>query len=195
MILPLCLVLAGLAAVVVCCRLVPGARTGPAARKTALCVLGGSKEVLDAKASLLARLLRDRAALHGFATVPLKSDAAAIALLLDEQARSAGPALARAQALGARHILLVTLHDLDCRIPDETARVAEGLRVNTTLCVGYHLIEAATGRVLLRRTLALCRMTTPIISGTAVGSEVLDSLLGEMADRIADQMGSLALAA
>ncbi|MES1166488.1 MAG: hypothetical protein ABUL68_00660, partial [Pseudomonadota bacterium] len=61
--------------------------------------------------------------------------------------------------------------------------------------VAFRMIEVGSGRVLAEQTLAHCRKTPPVVNGTSVGSDVVDRLLGEVAERISGHLRSLPLAA
>jgi hypothetical protein len=103
--------------------------------------------------------------------------------------------LAKARAAGADYGLVVSLDDLNCQVDEARVRDIGALRVNTTLCVAYRLFEVGPERLLAGQTLAFCRRTSPIVKGTAVGSDVLDGLMREVADRIDQQMELLHLSA
>lgn len=170
-----------------------GTRQRTKQKKTALFVLSGTKSILDAKVAVLTELLRARVTARGFSAVRAKR--AAVAALRDERPASDAKALQCARSLGADYVLVVSLDDLSCQVDQSRMVNLEALRVSTTLCVAYQLLEIMSGRLLVGQTLALCRTTSPIVSGTTVGSDILDRLLGEVADRIGEHLGSLHLAA
>lgn len=161
----------------------------PARKRAALIVSSSVKSVLSPKASVLAALLHRRMATRGIAAVPASGQT--------ETELSDGEAalLASARALGADYGLVVSLDDLNCQVDESRVRDIGKLRVNTTLCVAYRLFEIGHGRLLVAQTLAFCRRTSPIVSGTAVGSDVLDGLMREVADRIDQQFEALHLSA
>ena len=164
-------------------------RQGRQQKKTGLLVLHSPKSILGAKVALLTELLHSRVAALGLGARRLKS--AAITAPPDE--RSTGAVLQGARALGMDYALVVSMADLSCQVDESRLGDLETLRVNTTLCVAYQMVEIASGRLLLGQTLALCRTTSPIVSGTSVGSEILDGLLAEAANRISENLGSLHL--
>jgi hypothetical protein len=169
--------------------------TGRRARrkKTALFVLNGEKAILEAKISVLTELLYNRVVARGFAG--LRSKNFTKIALQNEKLLGDAVMVHHARLLGADYVLVVSMDDLSCQVDESRMAHLAALRVNTTLCVAYQIREVASGRVLAGQTLALCRMTPPIVSGTSVGSDILDKLLGEAADRIAEHLGSLRLAA
>jgi hypothetical protein len=179
-------VLAGLAAVW-------HARRPRPRKRAALIVSSGAKSMLAPKTSVLAEMLHRRMATRGIAAVQAKE--AAFGKAEVEVADGDGALLARARALGADYGLLISLDDLNCQVDESRVRDLGKLRVNTTLCVAYRLFEIVSGRLLAGQTLAFCRRTSPIVSGTAVGSDVLDGLMREVADRIDQQLESLHLPA
>jgi hypothetical protein len=164
-----------------------------ARKKTALLVLNCEKTILEARAEVLKRRLRTSMADQGL--VPLRAGGTGRALLLDESLACDATTLDSARSRGADYLLVVSLHDLSCEVDESRLVNLARMRVNTTLCVAYQILEVASGHVLAGQTLALCRTTPPIVSGTGVGGEVLDKLLGEAADRISECLGSLRLAA
>ena len=163
----------------------------PQARKRAALIVSSSvKSVLMPKAPVLAELLHQRMAMRGIAAV---GGDAASGRAEAESSDGEATLLASARALGADYGLVVSLDDLNCQVDDSRVLDLGKLRVNTTLCVAYRLFEIGHGRVLAGQTLAFCRRTSPIVSGTAVGSDVLDGLMREVADRIDQQFESLHL--
>jgi hypothetical protein len=170
-----------------------GRHLGKIQRKTTLLVLTGAISILEGKVAVLACLLRARVVARGLA--PIRARNLKGTALLDERLTCDAAALQSARRLGADYMLVVSLHDLSCRIDESRLGDLAKLRVNTALCVAYQILEVASGEVLAGQTLALCRTTSPIVGGTSVGSDVLDRLLAEVADRIDEQMESLRLAA
>ncbi len=161
-------------------------------RTTALFVLNGGEPILGKKMPILARLVRAGMKAHGFSILNLGGPVIAC--------RNGKPfldsaTLHHARRSGAEYVLIVAMHELSCRVDESRMRNLAALRVDTTLCVGFQLIDAGSGRLLAEEALALCRTTTPIVSGTQVGSEVIDRLLSVVAGQIADHLGSLPLAA
>jgi hypothetical protein len=166
----------------------------PRARKRATVVVSSAaKSILAPKATVLTELLHRRMATRGIATFQT-ADAMAHQTEV-ETADGEAAMLASARAVGADYGLVVSLDDLNCQVDEFRVRDIAQLRVNTTLCVAYRLFEIGPGRLLAGQTLAFCRRTSPIVNGTAVGSDVLDGLMREVADRIDQQMESLHLPA
>lgn len=164
----------------------------PTGRRAAVMVVSGEESILKAKASFMMELLRRRMAKRGIAMLSPQSSAEgkAGAAAADETA-----ILAEARALGADYGVVVSLDDLNCQVDESPMPDVEKLRVSTTLCVAYRIFGIGPDRLLAGQTLALCRRTSPIVRGTAVGSDVLNELLREIADRIDQQLESLQLPA
>lgn len=164
-----------------------------APRRATLLVLSGEKSILSPQAPVLAELLHHRMATRGIAAL---QDETVMANRVEMEAQdSEATLLARARAAGADYGLVVSLDDLNCQVDEARVRDIGTLRVNTTLCVAYRLFEIGSERLLAGQTLAFCRRTSPIVKGTAVGSDVLDGLMREVADRIDQQMELLRLPA
>jgi hypothetical protein len=168
-----------------------GTRPRMRRKKTALLVLSGAKSTLEPKVAVLTELLYRRVTAQGFAARRVKR--AAATSLRDEPRAGASAALHGARAVGADYVLVVSMDDLSCQVDESRMGDLEALRVNTTLCVAYQVVEILSGRLLLGQTLALCRTTSPIVNGTSVGSHIIDGLLDEVADRIGENLGSLHL--
>lgn len=164
-----------------------------APKRAALMVLSGEKSILSPQAPVLAELLHHRMATRGIAS--LWGEAGEVSRVDVETTDSEAALLAKARAAGADYGLVVSLDDLNCQVDESRVRDIGTLRVNTTLCVAYRFFEVGSERLLAGQTLAFCRRTSPIVNGTAVGSDVLDGLMREVADRIDQQMESLHLAA
>jgi hypothetical protein len=161
-------------------------------RTTALFVFNGGEPILEEKMPMLARLLGAGMKARGFSTL---SPGGPVIACREGKPFLDSATLNHARGLGAEYVLIVAMHELSCRVDESRMRNLAALRVDTTLCVGFQLIDAGSGRLLAEEALALCRTTTPIVSGTQVGSEVIDRLLSEVAGQIADHLGSLPLAA
>ena len=149
--------------------------------------------MLASKASVLSELLHRRMATRGIAAVQTGETGSGPVGMATADSDVA--MLASARALGADYGLVISLDDLNCQVDESRVPDLGKLRVNTTLCVGYRLFEIGPGRLLAGQTLAFCRRTSPIVRGTAVGSDVLDGLMREVADRIDQQLESLQLSA
>lgn len=162
-------------------------------KRAALLISSETRSILAPKASVLSQLLHRRMAMRGIAAV--QADAAASDAAGMKTTDSETAMLASARALGADYGLVISLDDLNCQVDESRVRNVGEMRVNTTLCVAYRLFEIGPGRLLAGQTLAFCRRTPPIVRGTAVGSDVLDGLMREVADRIDQQLESLQLSA
>ena len=92
--------------------------------------------------------------------------------------------LERIRLLGAGRALVVTLLELSADVSAGISCDPMLLRVDAVLCAGVALVSAETGEVLESRCHALCRRVQPIVPGTSVGSDVVDGLLGQMAESI-----------
>ncbi len=166
-------------------------RRGMQRKKTALLVLNGAKSILGPKVALLTELLYRRVVARGL--VPHRLKSVPVTALREEKSACPSVVLQGARALGADYALVVSMDDLNCQVDESRMGDLESLRVNTTLCVAYQVVEIVSGRLLLGQTLALCRTTSPIVNGTSVGSEILDGLLAEAANRISENLGALHL--
>ncbi|HWA08153.1 MAG TPA: hypothetical protein VG838_01670 [Opitutaceae bacterium] len=161
-------------------------------KRAALLVRSEAAAALDAKVGVFRELLHCRLASKGLATPlalrPVTGGAPEV------ETGDHAAALACGRSLNADYVLVVSMDDLNCEV-DETQPIdLESMRVNTTLCVAYEVLEMVSGRSVAGRSLALCRNTSPIVSGTSVGSDTLDGLLQEAADSIGEQIGALRLA-
>jgi len=161
-------------------------------RVAALVVINDGDSILEDKVHTLARVLRAGLRTHGYCTLSPASFAAG--------GRAGAPAfdaamLQLARGSAAEYILVVAMRDLICRVDDARMQNPAALRVETTVCVEFQVIDGRSGGLLARHALAHCRTTSPIVRGTSVGSEVLDLLLAEVAAQIASHMGSLPFAA
>jgi hypothetical protein len=161
-------------------------------RVAALVVLNDGDSILEDKVQTLARVLRAGLRTHGYCTLSPASSAAV------------GPVgtpafdahmLRLARGCAAEYLLVVAMRDLSCRVDDARLWNLPALRVETTVCVEFQVIEARSGRLLAQHALAHCRTTSPIVRGTSIGSELVDLLLAEVAAQIASHMGSLPFAA
>jgi hypothetical protein len=159
--------------------------------KTVLFVLNGEKPILEAKVPVLAQVLCARMMARGFSIFRARKTAT---IRLNEKPDGDTAILQQARGRGADYALVVSLNDLGCQVDESRSWNLETLRMNTMLCADYQMLEVVSGRVLACQTLALCRITPPIVSGTSVGSDILDKLLGEVADRITGHIESLQLA-
>ena len=162
-------------------------RTGR--KRAALFVLSGAQSLLRDKIPVLADLLRIRVNACGYSAIRPKD--AVLTMPRVEVPVDGSVMLQCARSSRADYALVVSLDDLSCQVDESRPCNLAALRVNTTLCVAYQFIETVSGRVLGAKTLALCRITSPIVSGTNVGGEILDRLLGEVADRISEHLASM----
>jgi hypothetical protein len=168
------------------------AAAGVRRRAVSLFVFDDAQSLLAAKAPELSRLLRAGITARGFSALGEKHP---VPILSGDAVAVETAVLQRSRQLGADYALVVSLHDLTCEVDEFRMTNLATLRVNTTLCVAFRMIEVGSGRVLAEQTLAHCRKTAPIVSGTSVGSDVVDRLLGEVAERISGHLRSLPLAA
>lgn len=161
-------------------------------RTAAIFVLSDGESYLEEKVPAFTDLLRAGMRPHGFSTVSPATSA--MAGRWGEPSFDAA-LLQVARGSGAEYILAVAMREICCRVDDAGLTNLAALRVDTTICVEFQVIETGSGRLLVRNTLAHGRTTSPIVRGTSIGNEVVDLLLSEIAAQIARHLGSLPVAA